>query len=251
MEPTSIYHKNKRNLFIFAGLLILVTVGGIEVKNPSTISLLPFQIKNPAMVQHVLFAITIYCAYQFYLSWFYQRDEIREKIQSDFVITIAAFLLSVSIYAFEILEPIIVRISISSESLVATAGTIFGVISAAVSARVWGELRKRSFQVFEIRQETIDQRLLKPGWILIFNPKTHAQKSISFNKDGTIGEGRNDNEFQWKMVNDELVILRSDERLQNRFRYDSMTDRFLSIDDSFAHGLRGQVIFHKELLDNG
>jgi hypothetical protein len=247
MEPTSIYHKSKRNLSIFIGLLFLATVGGIEVRNPSNISLLPFQIKNPGLVQHVLFVIALYCFYQFYLSWFYQRDEIREKNQGDFIFSIAASLLVALIYLFQNLKPLFRDISISAEFLAAFVGAVVAATSAAVLIRASAELRKRSFQIFEIRRDTIEQRLLKPGWIIIFNPRTHAQKPISFNPDGTIGEGKNDNEHTWKMIHGELVIFRSDELLQNRFQYDNQTDRFVSINDPSAHGLSGQIIFHKEI----
>jgi hypothetical protein len=49
--------------------------------------------------------------------------------------------------------------------------------------------------------------LLKDGWILNFNPINRmGRKPISFNADGSIGEGKNPNEFRWQMVNGMLGL---------------------------------------------
>src|SRR5437868_7607193 len=57
-------------------------------------------------------------------------------------------------------------------------------------------------------------------WVLNYNPTNpRGRKNISFNEDGTIGEGRNPNEYRWSYANDHLDIIRQNNDLQNRFKY--------------------------------
>lgn len=82
-------------------------------------------------------------------------------------------------------------------------------------------------------------------WVLVYNPSNpKGRKNISFNEDGTIGEGRNHNEWRWSYANDHLDIWMKDNRLHNRFKYDPPSGRFHSTNDLEAHGLvKSQVIF--------
>ncbi|MGY4260219.1 hypothetical protein ACVI1L_007287 [Bradyrhizobium sp. USDA 4516] len=48
-------------------------------------------------------------------------------------------------------------------------------------------------------------------WVLVYNPTNpKGRKSISFNEDGTIGDGRNHNEWRWSYTNDHLDIWMKD-----------------------------------------
>ncbi|UWU89106.1 hypothetical protein [Bradyrhizobium sp. CB1015] len=86
--------------------------------------------------------------------------------------------------------------------------------------------------------------LLKDGWVLNFNPAVlTGRKLISFNSDGKIGEGRNKNEWTWSMVGDELEIRRQNGDLQNRFRFDPHSTKFISTNHPDAKGIRDQFIF--------
>jgi hypothetical protein len=95
--------------------------------------------------------------------------------------------------------------------------------------------------------------LLTPGffdkaWILNFNPANpRGRKRISFNKDGTIGFGRNQNEFRWQISNGMLEIYREAGTLQNRFRYDEIADRFVCTNDPNAVGYKDQTIYQEAI----
>lgn len=92
-------------------------------------------------------------------------------------------------------------------------------------------------------------QLLIGGWTLNFNPavqSSRAQKKISFNTDGTVGEGRNKNEFIWQISNGLLEIYREGGFLQNRFRYDESADRFVCTNDPDAKGIKNQTIYRNE-----
>jgi hypothetical protein len=81
-------------------------------------------------------------------------------------------------------------------------------------------------------------------WVLSYNPANpKGRKNISFNEDGTIGEGRNPNECRWSYTNDHLDIWTKDNRLYNRFKYDPPSGRFHCTNDLDAIGVKAQVIY--------
>ncbi|MCP3367732.1 hypothetical protein [Bradyrhizobium cajani] len=93
--------------------------------------------------------------------------------------------------------------------------------------------------------------LLQDGWILNFNPTVlTGRKLISFNSNGQIGEGRNQNEWTWSMVGDELEIRRRNGDLQNRFRFDPHGTKFISTNHPDAQGIRDQFIFRDRAAQN-
>ena len=89
----------------------------------------------------------------------------------------------------------------------------------------------------------ISDSLLTGRWLLNFNPASPSgTKEISFLPDGTIGKGRNKNEMTWAMDGPDLLVIRLDGSLQNRFEHDVSTGAFRSKSDSEALGLPGQII---------
>lgn len=79
-------------------------------------------------------------------------------------------------------------------------------------------------------------------WILYHNPKLGRKKEISFLDNGQIGEGGNQNETVWSLRGDELIIHRQNGDLQNRFKYDPSSHKFVCIKDTNAKGLEDQYI---------
>ena len=53
---------------------------------------------------------------------------------------------------------------------------------------------------------------------LYFNPPRY--KHIKFELGGAISEGRNDNEATWRIVNNQLELVQTDNRVHNTFTYD-------------------------------
>jgi hypothetical protein len=237
MEPSSIYHTSKRNLAVFAGLLVLVTLGSVEI--PASRETVPFIVKDPSVVQPILCVVTLYLIYQFCLSWGFQRDEIRAKYKFDFIVTLTITGITVTIYLatlrrFLSINPIFLSM-------------LLFVSAASLALYQYTEAQRRKRDTFELRRETLSARLLRQGWVLIFNPSISdprlGQKIISFEPDGSIGQGGNGNEHSWRMEGFELSIFRSGGELQNRFLYDEKSDRFLCTNDPLAKGTRDQVIF--------
>ena len=62
--------------------------------------------------------------------------------------------------------------------------------------------------------------LVGSPWTLVFNPAAQKSKPISFEEGGSIGAGRNKNEFTWRMNGDALEILNHAGEVHSRFRRD-------------------------------
>jgi hypothetical protein len=98
------------------------------------------------------------------------------------------------------------------------------------------------------RVHGLRRQLLRSKWRFHFNPQTGATKILSFNRDGTIGEGGNNNETRWIVKEGFLDIIRANGDLQNRFRYHATTRRFTSTDDPKAKGIKGQFLVRPEMV---
>jgi hypothetical protein len=110
--------------------------------------------------------------------------------------------------------------------------------SAAVPSEIYAQA------ITQYLPSGVPSLLLKDGWILKFNPTNPiGQKPISFNSDGNIGVGKNKNEFRWQMVNGMLEIVRQNNDLQNRFKYDPHGEKFLCTNDVDAKGYKDQFIY--------
>lgn len=128
--------------------------------------------------------------------------------------------------------------------LLGVALIVLSVPAIVVIVIRWFYRRRKNVPfAFNFRSRVTEQ-LVKSGWILDFNPKSaRGRKPISFNAEGTIGEGRNKNEFRWVMRGHKLEIFRENGDLQNRFQYDELADRFICTNDVDAKGIKDQVIY--------
>lgn len=91
---------------------------------------------------------------------------------------------------------------------------------------------------------SIQKALTHKDWVLNFNPVLQGKhKRISFDDDGTIGKGRNDNEYKWKINGPTLEIWRENGDLQNRFIYHNGDERFICTNDLEAYGIPKQIIY--------
>jgi hypothetical protein len=79
-------------------------------------------------------------------------------------------------------------------------------------------------------------------WGLVYNRREERSKAMTFLPNGVVGEGRNENEFGWRVNNGVLEFLRKDGRLQNRFVYSEAANAFRSTDDAEVLALPGQIL---------
>lgn len=242
MEPSDLYNKSKRNLVVFAALLLLVVVGGVEPQDQA--QLLGFRIKSPDLVPVALLLVTAYCVYQFCFAWLLQPEESRRRLRYDFPIIVGMAAVFVAIY--------VILDAIPRLSELGLGYTVYGGVVAlafSVAYVTWRSMQisKWRREVLALRRRSLESRVLDQHWTLEFDPKRKRTKAIEFRQGGEVGEGCNDNEHSWSLEGRTLVISRANDELQNRFEYDEKSDRFVSTDDAEAdavrRGFRGQSIF--------
>ena len=80
-------------------------------------------------------------------------------------------------------------------------------------------------------------------WHLTFNPKTQQGKVVDLAPDGSLGEGRNKNEFRWKLEHGLFEFINSAGEVFSRFKYDPKDGALKSTDDQDTIAIKGQYMF--------
>ncbi len=83
--------------------------------------------------------------------------------------------------------------------------------------------------------------LVSRPWVLVHNPPDQS-KPITFLRDGTVGEGQNQNEHMWRIHNSRLELLQGDGRVHSRFDFDKKATRFIHTNDPDTLSNRNQYI---------
>lgn len=76
----------------------------------------------------------------------------------------------------------------------------------------------------------------------VFNPKTGQSKTLTFLDNGSIGEGRNSNEWRSKIENGLLEILDANGRLYSRFTFVPHTTSFHHTNEQVTQSIKGQYL---------
>lgn len=135
----------------------------------------------------------------------------------------------------------------------AAAGDMYGSLAGGVAnqntlsgklGQSYMEVKADDFKTSSsLSRASVFKDLVTESWALHFNPaRADLIKLISFNQDGTIGEGRNANEYTWNLEGDTLAIFRANGALQNRFKKSG--NKFFCTNDTDALGIKDQVIYH-------
>jgi hypothetical protein len=74
----------------------------------------------------------------------------------------------------------------------------------------------------------------------MFNPGANKSKVVTFSHNGEIGEGRNSNEYRWRIRYGKLEILSHDGKLYSRFVYDPKSGRLNHTNDPDCRSILGQ-----------
>jgi hypothetical protein len=241
MEPTELYNRSKRNLVIFAAVLALALFGVVQVSSTNT----QYGVQViPNAVPTILFVVVGYLLYQFVLARSFQPDEVRRRTRLDSAITsgFASFVLLGYLFYYLLWQVL----GLQSKILLSLAAGALVSAVASLGINKWSDLAKWRREAVFLRRFALEQRLKEPGWILNYNPQfPNKTKPISFEEDGSIGEGRNANEHRWRLEQGQLIMIREDGEEHNRFLYDPTTDRFVSTRPSSKHGIAGQVIYRE------
>ncbi len=91
-------------------------------------------------------------------------------------------------------------------------------------------------------EQSLSNALTSRRWTLVFNPASNKSKSITFLPDGTVGEGRNQNEYYWRLSGEKLELVQADGRVHSRFTFDPVASQWNHTNDPDTRSIRGQYI---------
>lgn len=77
-------------------------------------------------------------------------------------------------------------------------------------------------------------------FVFVFNPEGRRRKVVTFNADGTIGEGQNNNEHRWKVRRGRLEIYGADGVLYSSFRHDPVSGKLIHTNEPNTRSIRNQ-----------
>lgn len=245
MDSTEHYTKARRNVFLFSGLLALSSVIGISEKSSSATSLVPFELKTPDSIPHVLAVVLVFLVYDCGIQWISQEASYRQiKIRLvDFRTTVGVAIVSLLIYGWNTFGYIYKQIDWFDVGLFASvtiglAATLSLFVTEIFS--IFG--RRRTAQIAD-QNISLEDKLLSAAWMLQYNPSSpNARKQVTFNSDGTVKDGRNDNEDRWRVRNGMLEFINKDGNTFSRFEYDPKQLKFLHTNDEDTLSLRGQYM---------
>lgn len=259
MEPTSVYYKTKRNLLFFVGALLLSIFVGFKISDDgsTTISILPFEISRPELLPSILAIGLIFNIFQFLLHWASQNSQIQSNtfFRIDFISTFLISIISFFIYLIWLAWDRIYSLLKYSTGLYIDGSrnslyisiffvlvTFFSVLLSLRAARTSEQIGRFLKSRASRREDVLFQMLTSRRWTLVFDPKNSGQKEISFEPDGAIGIGSNNNEYSWKIRNGLLEIYNSHKQLYSRFRFNDNDGEFQHTNDDDTLSIRSQRI---------
>ena len=241
--PNDIFYKGRLALVTSSALLLLAIYVGLSSDTEesvnttqSAITILSFELDNTDALPIILLLATIYSAWRFLAAWYVQSEEVRDfpVNKADCVLTGAIAVSSIASFFFPF-----------------PAGGFWGlfVILVVIWYAIFFAGVERLGSVMSKRAKTQDERiseiLTSQEWELLYDPIRSGVKDISFQGDGEISEGRNQNEDTWRVREGLLEILRDTGDVQSRFRYDGNSEVFEHTNEDDTLSKRHQVIRKK------
>lgn len=86
------------------------------------------------------------------------------------------------------------------------------------------------------------EALVSQKYIFVYNPSNGRNKIVEFLASGDIGEGRNSNEWMWRIRNSKLEFLNKQNEVYSRFRWNRETGSFHHTNEPDTKSLRGQFL---------
>ncbi|MFN3700800.1 MAG: hypothetical protein ACK4VI_04665 [Alphaproteobacteria bacterium] len=239
--PTDIYYRSRRNLVILSALLFFSAKFNIELLDNPTIFIFSLNIPKETWAYSasaILLIFKVYMIWQFWTAWFVQNSSMRSflvnKIDCGLIGLIVA--MGLSVFLFSNIFYLIVFI------------VVFFFVWLIIFLPATHQITNIFDKIFVNREKIILNMLVNNDWVLHFNPSQKtAKKKISFLNNGDIGEGRNANEFNWRVNKGFLEILNLEGKVFSRFSYDANKDRFDHTNDDDTISIRYQQITRSEL----
>jgi hypothetical protein len=252
MNPTDAYYKTKRSLLIFVGCLLIAIFVGVKItQTEQKISILPFQLERPEYLSSIFAIAVLFYLFQFALQWAAQQADVQNNrfYKIDFISITTIGCISVLLFLRSLLPPFpdIHFEDRNWHSWASIIGGLVGVLASILAAKFTQDVAKRVGRYLKKRTANEDDDLrtsvTKSPWVLHFNPSViGAKKAITFNADGTVGDGRNQNEHTWRVNNGLLEILNDAGHVYSRFSYDRNKNQFAHTNDLDTLSIKSQTI---------
>jgi hypothetical protein len=253
MTPSEPYYKAKRSLIFFVGALLLAVVVGFKFSDGKQhLSILPFELERPDWIAAIFFVVVLFNAFQFSLQWAAQTAEVQANRfhRIDFISTTAIAAVAMFISAGKFFWAYVPTWSESTwwfvvgiSAMLALAGIVsvasaklLELVSIFVGRQVKARAQEKDYELSEL--------LKSKTWILVFDPaRKGARKEITFEPDGFVGKGRNENEYRWQVRNGLLEIFDRNANTFSRFSYSERGGEFVHTNDDDTKSIRSQRIY--------
>ena len=129
------------------------------------------------------------------------------------------------------------EVQIAQDAISGTLAALIGALLLSIAAllawpyRWWVQGRS-------IRQQIANERRFN----FVFNPAAGMAKEITLLANGSIGQGRNQNEHTWRVRRGALEILASDGKIYSRFRHDRTDGTLKHSNDPELRSIPGQYM---------
>jgi hypothetical protein len=129
------------------------------------------------------------------------------------------------------------KVQIAQDAISGTLATLIGALLLSAGAplawpfRWWVQGRS-------IRHLIANERRFN----FVFNPASGIAKEITILANGTVGQGRNQNEYMWRIRRGALEILASDGKVYSRFRHDRTHGTLKRTNDPELRSIPGQYM---------
>lgn len=129
------------------------------------------------------------------------------------------------------------KVQIAQDAISGTLATLIGALLLSAGAllawpfRWWVQGRS-------IRHLIANERRFN----FVFNPASGIAKEITFLANGTVGQGRNQNEYMWRIRRGALEILASGGKVYSRFRHDRTHGTLKHTNDPELRSIPGQYM---------
>ncbi|MCG7972047.1 MAG: hypothetical protein JBO36_15465 [Candidatus Thiodiazotropha taylori] len=90
----------------------------------------------------------------------------------------------------------------------------------------------------DLRQILLNGR----SFVFVFNQTPEQSKTITFLPNGDIGEGRNSNEYTWRIHHGKLELLAHDGLVYSRFVQDKKRGKLIHTNDPDTRSIHGQYM---------
>ena len=102
--------------------------------------------------------------------------------------------------------------------------------------------REINARVIAAEELKLRQIVTRTDYKFVFNPETGRSKRLTFKENGEIGEGRNDNEYKWRIKDGQLEVIHKEGHIYSRFLLVPGSRNLHHTNDTDLPSIKGQYL---------